>query len=85
MKKVLLSLILGVSMLTSCTDSSMSKITSLGSKHSITLYGADGKVIETWISTGKPHSEKSSDGYYFTDSKTGKLLEVCGTIIIKQL
>lgn len=69
----------------SCTDARFSKFTALGGKHSITLYGADGTVIETWVSSGKPHSEANSDGYYFCDVKSGKLIEVCGTIVIKQL
>lgn len=69
----------------SCTDAKMSKITALGSKHKVELIGYDGTVIREWISSGKPLSEANSDGYYFKDTKTGKIIEVSGTLIITTL
>lgn len=85
MKKVILSLSVIASLtLTSCVDASVSKFTALGSKHKVELYNG-GQLIRTWISTGKPQSEVNSDGYYFTDKETGKLVEVCGAVIITQM
>jgi hypothetical protein len=44
---------------------------------SLYLYG-----LYTWISSGKVQSEENSDGYYFNDKKTGKLIEVTGRMVI---
>lgn len=41
-----------------------------------------GSVARTWISSGKVSSESNSDGYYFSDKKTGKLIEVTGRLVI---
>ena len=81
MKKVLL--ILGVTLsLTACTDADMSKLGGYGSKFKVEMINCDGSVSREWISSGKILSEVNSDGYYFTDNKTKKLIEVTGRIII---
>ena len=43
----------------------------------VTQVGNDGKV-NTWHSKGKVLSEDSSDGWYFTDDKTGKVVIISG-------
>jgi hypothetical protein len=70
--------------LASCRDATVAQFKSLGSKHKVTLYGADGKVLGTWTATGNVKNESESDGWYFEDGATGKLIEVTGTIIIEQ-
>ena len=68
---------------TGCTGASMAKLESLGSKHKITLYSG-GVAVRTWHSTGYIQNEEHSDGYYFKDDSTGKLVRVSGQIVIEQ-
>jgi len=83
MKKILMVMLFAVILGgTSCTDATMSKMGGYGDEFLVELVNCDGSVSRTWTSTGKVKSEASSDGYYFTDKKTGKLIEVTGTLII---
>jgi len=66
----------------SCTDATMSKMGGYGDKFTIKIVSCD--TIITYHSTGKVVSEEKSDGYYFTDASTGKLVEVSGNVIIEQ-
>lgn len=66
----------------SCTDAQISKASGYGDKFKVELINCDGTIARTWISTGKVFSEKNSDGYYFKDSASGKLIETTGNIII---
>tara|TARA_R100001480_G_scaffold29739_2_gene40531 strand:- start:921 stop:1172 length:252 start_codon:yes stop_codon:yes gene_type:complete len=79
-----LVLIIVVLFLCSCTDSSRSKLFSHGDEFTIELLGCSGDVVRTWTSTGKVKSEANSDGYFFMNKSTGKLVEVTGTLIIRQ-
>jgi hypothetical protein len=79
MKKLFLVLV-GITMI-SCTDATLSKITSYGSEANIKCYSG-GIVIYEGASTGKVQSEKNSDGYFFKEEGTGRLLEVSGNCII---
>lgn len=65
-----------------CTDAEQSKIGGLGDKFSVELVNCDGTITHKWISSGKVLSEANSDGYYFMEDNTGKLVEVTGTLII---
>jgi hypothetical protein len=69
-------------MLTSCTDATMSKMGGYGDTFTVKVLGPD--TIITYHSTGKVVSEENSDGYYFTNRETGKLIEVSGNVIIEQ-
>jgi major membrane immunogen (membrane-anchored lipoprotein) len=42
-----------------------------------------GKVERTYETNNKPFSEENSDGYFFVDAKTGKLVEVAADVIIE--
>lgn len=68
-----------------CTDATMSKLGGYGSEFQVTLYAADGSIIKEWTSSGKVKSEETSDGYYFMDKDTGRLIEVTGTLVIEKL
>ena len=81
MKKTAI-LLLAIVALSSCKDSTMAQFKSMGSHHIITLYASDGKEIKTWESTGNVSNEQNSDGWYFEDVTTGKLVEIAGTMII---
>lgn len=69
-------------MLSGCTDAGLKQFTTLGSSGHITCYSG-GKVIYDGYSTGKIASEKQSDGWYFEDLKTGKLIRVSGDCLIE--
>jgi len=67
---------------TSCTDAQRSKIGGLGDEFKVEMINCDGTVARSWISSGKVSSESNSDGYYFKDKETGKLIEVTGRLVI---
>ena len=67
----------------SCKDSDLSQFKALSKPHLITLYSCNGSVIKQWESTGSVSNETNSDGWYFKDKETGKLIEVTGTLIIE--
>lgn len=69
-------------LLSSCKDSRRAQWNALGKHHIITLYAADGKEIKSWESTGNVSNQEHSDGWYFEDVETGKLVEISGTMII---
>ena len=73
-----------VVLLASCTDATQSKITGFGKRYKIEVISG-GQVVRTYISSGKVNSEHGSDGYYFNDETTNKLVEVSGDIIITEL
>lgn len=82
MNKILVLSILVILSFTSCTDATMSKFGGLGDEFKIEMLNCDGTVARKWISTGKVQSEANSDGYYFKDKTTGKLIEVTGRLVI---
>jgi len=84
-KGYIIALIIAAGLTTSCTDAARSKIGGLGDEFKVEMLGCDGDVVRTWISTGKVRSEQHSDGYYFKDKETGKLVEVTGHLIITKL
>lgn len=63
------------------TDGKMAKWKSYGESRSIECYSG-GSLIYKGESTGKIQSERSSDGYYFKEKGSGKLLEVSGNCVI---
>ena len=67
---------------TSCTDASRAKLGGYGDEFKVQMINCDGTVTHEWISSGKVQSEETSDGYYFNDKDTGKLIEITGRIII---
>ncbi len=82
MKKTLLIIAVALS-LNACKDATQAQFNALGKAHVITQYGCDGKVINRWESTGSVSNEQHSDGWYFEDRATGKLIEVTGQILIE--
>ena len=68
--------------MSSCTDSFQAKIGGYGDEFKIEMINCDGTVAREWISTGKVNSEEGSDGYYFMDKETSKLIEVTGRMVI---
>lgn len=62
-------------------DAYVSKWQSLGSRHKVELYSG-GEMVKSWVSTGKPMNEESSDGFYFCDAETNKIVRVTGDVVI---
>ena len=67
--------------LVSCSDARRSKILGFGQPRSIECYSGE-KLIYSGYSTGKINSEDGSDGYYFQEKRSGKLIEVSGNCIL---
>jgi hypothetical protein len=82
MKKTIITFLILSIVLISCTDAQFSKATGLNHKFTVKVLGPD--TVITYHSTGKVSNENGSDGYYFTNAATGKLMEVSGTVIIEQ-
>jgi len=82
MKKILITALILAFAMASCTDATMSKMGGYGDKFTVKVVSCD--TVITYHSTGKVISEEHSDGYYFTNAATGKLVEVSGNIIIEQ-
>ena len=65
-----------------CTNAWMAQVTSLGSPGHIICYSG-GKVIYEGDSTGKISTESQSDGWFFQEQGTNKLVRVSGACVIK--
>jgi hypothetical protein len=83
--KTIYTLIIGLFILSlSCTDATRSKLGGYGDEFKIEMYSG-GQMVREWTSSGKVLSEEGSDGYYFNDKNTGKLVEVSGEVVITKL
>lgn len=80
MKYLLLAILLAP---LGCKDATKAQFRSMGSNHKVTVYSG-GVAVKTFHSTGNVSNPESSDGYYFEDQDTGKLVEVSGTVVIEQ-
>lgn len=83
MKKIA-SLLAACLLFSGCKDATWAQFHSLGSKHRITMYSAGGQIIHVWESTGNVSNEEHSDGWYFEDAATHKLVELTGALVIEQ-
>ena len=81
MKRLFLLPLLAL-LLNSCTDAAQAKIGGYGDEFTVELLNCDGSVSKKWESSGKVLSEENSDGYFFLDKDTGKLIEVTGNLVI---
>lgn len=79
------TMLLAVSLLAvGCTSATRSQIGALGGSQHVVLYACDGHKIQEWDSDGVVHAEDGSDGWYFTDKTTEKLVRVSGAVVITQ-
>ena len=84
MKKIFLVLLTaGLLMATGCFSAERARILAAASPHKIHVLSG-GKVVMTFHSVGRVLPEKDSDGWFFEDRKTGKLVHVAGTVVIEQ-
>ena len=76
MKMILVALLFVLAfVLVGCTDAQRASITSLGSTCTVTFY-QDGKVVQTWQSTGKVATGEAGTRYAFRDAATQKYIRV---------
>lgn len=68
--------------LIACTDAQIARNKALGDAGHITCWSG-GQVIYDGDSTGKIHTEEQSDGWYFMDAKTSRLVRVSGDCLIR--
>lgn len=66
-----------------CTDAGWSQMTAYGSNFRVTVYSG-GEAVRTFHSSGKVMTEEKSDGWFFRDRESGKLVRVGGTVVIEQ-
>jgi|APSaa5957512535_1039671.scaffolds.fasta_scaffold33546_2 hypothetical protein len=78
---ILLVCIICIAGVIGCTDATRSKLASYGDEHTIRVLSG-GKVIQTYVSTGKVNSIDGSDGWEFRDKATDKFIRVSGDVII---
>lgn len=80
-KTNILIFVIGLFLICGCTDATIGKFKALGDSAHVTCFSG-GKLIYEGCSTGKVKSESSSDGYYFQDKRTKKVMEVSGNCVI---
>ena len=68
--------------LSRCSNADMAQLFANGSDAHITCYSG-GQIIYNGYSQGKVETEKASDGWYFKDKETHKLMRISGTCIIQ--
>jgi hypothetical protein len=66
---------------TGCASADLSSMKSWGARHHVKQFSG-GVLVGEWTSKGRILNEKSSDGYYFEDEKTGNPVMVSGTVQI---
>jgi hypothetical protein len=76
-------ILLSIIFLLGCSRAQRANIMAVGSKHRITLYSGN-IAVRTWVTTGSVENEEKSDGYYFQDDATKKLVRVSGAVVIEQ-
>lgn len=75
-------LLAGLVVLVGCTNADIAQTFSYGSPGEVTCYSG-GQIIYHGKSTGKIHSESGSDGWYFQEEGSGKLIRVSGACVIR--
>jgi hypothetical protein len=71
-----------IALLSGCTDAQWQQVSVLGNAGEITCYSG-GKIIYQGKSTGKISTEEGSDGWYFKEDGSGKLIRVSGACVIR--
>lgn len=64
-----------------CSNANRAAISAWGRRHDIKCYSG-GVIIYQGHTTGKVENEDHSDGYYFQDAETNKLVTVSGNCVI---
>jgi hypothetical protein len=81
LKIATIGVLLVAGVLGGCSRANRAAWNAMGSPHHIIQYSGVKKIGE-WCSTGKVNSEDHSDGKYFEDAKSGKLVMVSGHLLV---
>lgn len=81
--RVLLICVIACCVLGGCLDAQQAKYSAIGNNFRVTLYSG-GEAVRSWHSTGMVLTEQGSDGWYFTDAKTNRLVRLSGDVVIEQ-
>ena len=73
-----------VAVLAGCSSADIAHVGTWGGSQHIVLYAAGGQPIGEWDSDGLVKTENASDGWYFAEKFTGKLVRISGTVVITQ-
>ena len=79
-----LILVAALIILAGCSNAEIAHVGTWGGSQHIVLYAAAGQPIASWDSDGLVKTESNSDGWYFVDKATGKLVRISGTVVITQ-
>lgn len=80
MKRLLV--LIPVLLLIGCFSAEVSSFTSIGSNCKVSVYSGN-QLVREFRSNGKVLTESGTDGWYFTNKETGKLVRVSGTVVIE--
>ena len=86
MKRLILAsaILLALLPMVACADAERAHAMAWGGKQHVQLFSG-GQKVGDWISSGQVFNEKASDGYYFMDQATGRLVRVSGTVVIERM
>ncbi len=84
MIKKIIAIVFFGTILSGCTDAELSSFDTLSNPEHVQCYSG-GKLIYEGDSTGKVLSVEKSDGYYFRDKATQKLVEISADCIFTQI
>ncbi len=84
MIKKIIAIVFCGAILSGCTDADNAKFSTFNNPQHIQCYSG-GKLIYEGDSTGKVLNEDRSDGYYFKDKATDKLVEISADCIFMQI
>lgn len=76
-------LAIGFLVFAGCTKAERSQVMGFGKDYKISVYSGGEKVRE-FVSSGKVLTEEKSDGWYFTNKESGKLVRISGTVIVEE-
>lgn len=76
-------LIIGCLAFCGCTKAERSQVMGYGKDYTVSVYSGGEKVRE-FTSSGKVLTEADSDGWFFTDKESGKLVRISGTVIVEE-
>jgi hypothetical protein len=79
MKRTFFAIIVAISA-SACSNGEQAAMSAWGKPHHVKQFSG-GVLVGEWDSTGKIN-ETQSDGYYFEDAKTHKLVSISGTVQI---
>ena len=86
MKRYIFSILMFVvfgCVLEGCFAADRANILSSQANHHVTVYSG-GVAVKSYDSIGAVMNEGKSDGFFFMDKATGKLVQVSGTVVIEQ-